>query len=177
MTTNDRNAKPVTADSVHGFINDVVKSPEALATLLAAMRKIEGQEKQADKASEMDRLCMQAFKKAGYGDVQPRVNVLTYSLWVQAGRKVKPGEKSIKVKSLRLFHINQTESISKTEQGEYLAKRDARNTADVLLKPSPVSAPAPVTAAPVAAKPATPSAAKSKGKAPLSERHSQQPSL
>lgn len=64
---------------------------------------------------------VRAFKKAGYGDVKPREDVKTYSRWLADGRKVKPGEKAIKVKNLRLFHIKQTEAISAEEKADAVA--------------------------------------------------------
>lgn len=46
-------------------------------------------------------------------DVQPRVNVLTYDKWVEAGRKVVPGQKSIVVAGRKtgLFHVTQTAAV------------------------------------------------------------------
>lgn len=72
---------------------------------------------------------VKAFEKAGFKDIQPKVNVLTYGKaakddkpatgWLGQGRKVKAGEKSIHVKApgmsgkgLPLFHISQTEEIA-----------------------------------------------------------------
>jgi hypothetical protein len=105
----------------------------------------------------MNALTVKAFRRAGYDDVQPRVNVKTYGLWAEAGRKVKEGEKSIKVKSLRLFHINQTEALSKQEPAKHLAEREARKSADNDPKFSPI--PEPV-------KPSVAHAEKAKGKMP-----------
>lgn len=83
-------------------------------------------EKAAHRA-ENDAECIKAFTKAGYKDVQPRINVKVYgkpahtavkdgvavnipaSGWIAEGRQVKKGEKSIKVGPFNLFHINQTE--------------------------------------------------------------------
>lgn len=48
-------------------------------------------------------------------EIQPRVNVLTFGMWIAAGRRVKRGEHGIKIKgrngSITVFHINQTERI------------------------------------------------------------------
>lgn len=54
---------------------------------------------------------VKTFKAAGYKDVQPRVNVMTYNKWIENGRRVKKGEKSIKCGSFPLFHIDQTDPI------------------------------------------------------------------
>lgn len=54
------------------------------------------------------------FTAAGYADVQPRVNVLTYDKWIANGRMVRKGEKSTQVGPFRLFHISQTDSLPLT---------------------------------------------------------------
>ncbi len=76
----------------------------------------------------LDAATVVAFTKAGYKDIQPRVNVLTYGKaadgdkpatgWLAQGRKVKAGEKSVHVKApgmrgkgIPLFHVSQTEEI------------------------------------------------------------------
>lgn len=51
---------------------------------------------------------------------------------------VKPGEKAIKVKSLRLFHIRQAQEISEKEKAAFLAEREARRTADKLPPVTPI---------------------------------------
>lgn len=69
---------------------------------------------EAEKAAFMannDAECVKVFTKAGYTDVQPRVNVLTYNKWIEKGRKVKKGEKSVRVNGFALFHANQTEAL------------------------------------------------------------------
>lgn len=55
-------------------------------------------------------LVVEAFTKAGYADVQPRVNVLTYDKWLEKGRRVRKGEKSIRVGNFALFHLDQTDA-------------------------------------------------------------------
>jgi hypothetical protein len=53
-----------------------------------------------------------AFKAKGYKDVQPRVNVMTYDKWIENGRRVRKGEKSVKCGSWPLFHLEQTDPIA-----------------------------------------------------------------
>lgn len=53
----------------------------------------------------------EAFKKAGYGDVTPREDVLTYGKFLEKGLRVKAGQKAVKVGTLRLFHISQCEAV------------------------------------------------------------------
>jgi hypothetical protein len=100
---------------------------------------------------DYDALCIRAFKKAGFGDVKPRADVLTYNKWIEAGFKVKPGETAIRVKQLRLFHISQCVKMTKAEAAEAKkaleAKAEAR-TADrlpqvTLIQPKPATVAAP----------------------------------
>ena len=60
----------------------------------------------------MDQLVIKLFRKAGFSDVQPRINVMTYNRWITLGFKVRAGEKSIKVKQFRLFHKSQVDAIA-----------------------------------------------------------------
>jgi hypothetical protein len=69
------------------------------------------EEQKAAYRAQNDAECVKIFTAKGYSDVQPRVNVMTYNKWIEAGRKVKKGEKSIKVGGFSLFHKNQTEEI------------------------------------------------------------------
>lgn len=68
-------------------------------------------EEKAARMAANDAECIKVFTKAGYKDVKPRVNVLTYNKWLEAGRKVKEGEKSHKVNKFSLFHIDQTDAL------------------------------------------------------------------
>ena len=79
---------------------------------------------------------LRAFKAKGYSNVILHQDVKTYSGWVTAGFKVKRGEHSTHVKSLRLFHRSQVEAVSgeelaalKARQAEIFAKHQARKTA------------------------------------------------
>lgn len=76
-------------------------------------KKGKGREKLTDAekavyAAKNDTACVEAFTKAGYADVQPRVNVLTYDKWVAQGRRVIKGQKGVVVGPFRLFHVTQT---------------------------------------------------------------------
>lgn len=77
-------------------------------------------EETAARKAANDAECIKVFTAAGFKDVQPRVNVLTYGKvkpdgtitgWLAQGRKVKAGEKAHRVGSFNLFHIDQTEAI------------------------------------------------------------------
>ena len=78
-------------------------------------------EETAARMAANDAECIKVFTAAGFKDVQPRVNVLTYGKeaqadrpatgWLSKGRRVKKGEKSHQVGPFRLFHELQTEAI------------------------------------------------------------------
>lgn len=65
-------------------------------------------------ASEAE--CIRVLTAAGYKDVQPKKNVLTHKRWKAAGRIVRKGEKAHRVGPFNLFHIDQTDPITTTEQ-------------------------------------------------------------
>ena len=82
-------------------------------------KKGKGREKltDAEKAVFMaknDAGCIETFTAAGYKDVQPRVNVMTYDKWISNGRRVKKGEKSLRVGPFNLFIVDQTEPLAPT---------------------------------------------------------------
>jgi N-terminal domain of anti-restriction factor ArdC len=106
----------------------IIKSnPEMLAKIFAAMDKTAKQDRDDSKI-------VNAFLKAGYKDVvlldtskplaakeNENVSVLTYRKWMELGRKVKPGEKSLNIRGyhLRLFHKSQTEIATTAERKAY----------------------------------------------------------
>lgn len=69
------------------------------------------EEQKAANRLKVEAETVKAFKAAGYKDVQPRVTVMTYNRWIENGRRVKKGEKSVKCGSFPLFHLDQTEPI------------------------------------------------------------------
>ncbi len=68
-------------------------------------------ELKAERMAANDAECVRVFTEAGYKDVQPRVNVLTYNKWLAVGRKVKEGEQGYSVAKFKLFHIEQTHPV------------------------------------------------------------------
>lgn len=124
----------------------VTLTQDALKALMAQVRAEALAEREAtakgDTAAQMEAATVRAFKRAGFSEVKPRENVLTYNKWIEQGRKVKEGEKCTKVKNLRLFHISQTEPLAAKEKAKLLAEREARKaakTADKLPAVSPVT--------------------------------------
>jgi N-terminal domain of anti-restriction factor ArdC len=113
--------------------NSINITPETLQKMIAAAvaealqsKKDEAiasaKEGKSERSIKNEIQTVKAFQKAGFKDVKPHETVMTYNRWLAAGRKVKKGEQSIKVKNLRLFHIDQTEVISPDEKAAELAK-------------------------------------------------------
>ena len=75
-----------------------------------------------------------AFKKAGFGQVVPRVDCMTYNRWMANGFKVKPGEKSVKVAQFRLFHKSQVEFVGVPNKADLQAEANAANASHVATK-------------------------------------------
>jgi hypothetical protein len=121
----------------------VTFTPTELQAVIAAAIKEHEAAKKGNTSDDMDKACIRAFARNGMKGVKPRVDVLTYGKWIAAGRKVKEGEKSVKVKNLRLFHVSQTEAITEKEKQDILAAKAPR-TADRLPPVSPVT---PISAA------------------------------
>lgn len=90
-----------------------------------------------DKYARIDAAIGKAFQKKGYKKIvlfdrtkllsqQPDVTVLTYNKWLELGRKVKPGETSVKYKQFRLFHKDQTEIMSpEVRKAEFARMQEA----------------------------------------------------
>lgn len=68
---------------------------------------------------------VKAFKKAGFGDVTPHVDVMTFNRWMAKGFRPMEGSKSLKVKNLRLFHKTQVRGITPEERAALQAQSDA----------------------------------------------------
>lgn len=105
---------PQLADQINAA---VAKALGSLATP-ARRRKAKGKgrvkptpEETAARMAANDAECIKVFTEAGYKEVKPRVNVLTYNKWIQEGRLVRQGEKSHRVGPFNLFHIDQTDTI------------------------------------------------------------------
>jgi hypothetical protein len=74
-------------------------------------RKPLTEEQKATNRAKTDEITVKKFTAKGYKDVQPRVNVMTYGKWNQAGRQVIKGQKATVCGSFALFHRDQTEAI------------------------------------------------------------------
>jgi hypothetical protein len=109
---------------------------------MATTQQIEALDRATNGHSKNDEFVYAMLTLAGYDDVQPRVNCLTYNAWKAAGRSVKKGEKGLGVtvwipckdkeakpdpktgearKSMRpkttyIFHIDQTQPIGTKQE-------------------------------------------------------------
>jgi len=126
-------------------IRNVTFSPEQLqaviAQAIAEHEAAKAAQAKSDTSADMEKLTVRAFARAGYKSATPRVDTRTYNLWLAEGRRVKEGEKSVRVKSLRLFHRDQTEEMTAAEKKAALADLEAKRagkSADRLPMPSPV---------------------------------------
>ena len=104
----------------------VTFTPEALQEMInqAVQIALAAKEK-TDRTADLEALTVKAFKRAGYGEVKPRQDVKTYNLWLAEGLKVKEGERSTKVRNLRLFHRDQCRPLTaeeKAQQGQSASK-------------------------------------------------------
>jgi hypothetical protein len=103
----------LTPDSLRQIINEV----------LAEREQANAQMAQSDQALKLDQQVRLTFKKRGFGIVQPRVDTKTFNLWAEEGLRPKEGEKSVKVKSLRLFHRTQCRPLTEAERATKTSDR------------------------------------------------------
>ena len=99
------------------------KGSKAMAT-----RKLSDAQK-TERNTAIENKVKAAFKKLGYGEVTPRVDVMTFNRWLEAGYKVKTGEKSIKVKQFRLFHKKQVVALTAQEKADIAANANKASAA------------------------------------------------
>lgn len=109
---------------------------EAVALALAGKKadsKAMAQAGKSERSIKNEIAVVKAFKKAGYGDVKPHVDVMTFKRWVANGLRPMEGSKSLKVKNLRLFHKSQCRTITLEEKAaaeEQMQAAIARHEAD-----------------------------------------------
>lgn len=102
---------------------------EKLEQIKNAMAKIKAGQATIAKAQsrefgQNDLLVVAAFEERGI-EATPRVDVFTYNAWLAKGRRVKKGEKGVKIftfiekkdgsktpRSVTVFHLSQTETLA-----------------------------------------------------------------
>jgi len=118
------------AQAIAAAVKAVLAQNGSKQTTQRKSKKSKGREKLTDAekaiyAAKNDADCIAIFTKAGFKDVQPRVNVLTYGKvkedgtktgWLAQGRQVKKGSKAVRVGPFALFHIDSTELIPLIDQ-------------------------------------------------------------
>lgn len=107
----------ITAQDLMKVLQQMVQKSKPATKRTKGNKKPKGrqpltEEQKAAYRTQNDLECVKVFTEKGYANVQPRVNVMTYNKWIEAGRKVKKGEKSVKVGAFSLFHKDQTEEIA-----------------------------------------------------------------
>jgi|ERR1700730_3839650 len=121
-------AKPAVTfspEQLQGYINEALAKQRA--EFLAAMAEQQAAKPangKSDVSTKNELQTIRVFKKAGFKDIQPRVNVLTFNKWLELGRRPAEGSKSLKVANLRLFHISQTRPLSSEEKAGLQAEKD-----------------------------------------------------
>jgi hypothetical protein len=138
--------KPATFDLNDPTLKAIMA--EAVATALAGQRaeflQAMADQQQATKPAAMNGksersianeiAVTKAFKKAGFGNVVPHKDVMTFNRWMAQGFRPVEGSKSLKIRNLRLFHKSQ---VRKLTADELKASKDqseaaiARHTAKV----------------------------------------------
>jgi hypothetical protein len=104
---------------------------EAVTLALAAQRAEMQAAKPAtngksEKSLKNEIAVMKAFKKAGFGDVKPHVDVKTFNKWMlDDGLRPVEGSKSIRVAHLRLFHRSQCRPVTAEEKAATQQQSDA----------------------------------------------------
>jgi hypothetical protein len=125
-------AKPVTfsPEKMAEILNEITETRKLVAEQMAEIAALKARPAKAQAANgqsvsaKNDLACLRIFKKAGFKDVKPRENVLTFNRWVEQGRRPVEGSKSLKVSGLRLFHVSQTRPLTAEERGAAKAKAD-----------------------------------------------------
>jgi len=127
------------------MVKPVTFSPEALAAIVKAVQKElaakntavphgagagahsgkGGLNAKSERSIKNEIAVVRAFKKAGFGNVKPHVDVKTFNRWMAEGMRPVEGSKSLKVKNLRLFHVSQVRVLTVEERTEAQAKSDA----------------------------------------------------
>jgi hypothetical protein len=101
---------------------------EAVALAMAGKKadgKAAAQAGKSERSLKNEIAVVKAFKKAGFGDVRPHIDVKTFNRWVAEGLRPIEGSKSLKIKNLRLFHRTQCRAITLEEKAALQAQSDA----------------------------------------------------
>jgi hypothetical protein len=138
-----------TPEQLQQYIDEALaKQAAAFKLAMADLPKAKPQAAngKSDVSAKNDLACIRVFKKAGFKDIQPRINVLTFNKWVEKGFRPVEGSKSLKVANLRLFHTSQVRQLTTEElkarqaakdQGEVATKRKGAKVVQISEGASP----------------------------------------
>jgi len=109
---------PVTFD-----VNDPVFQQIVAQAVAARLATIEAEKPaklsmagKSEKSLKNEIQTVRAFQKAGFKDIRPHINVLTFNKWIERGYRPVEGSKSLKINNLRLFHVSQCRPITADEK-------------------------------------------------------------
>jgi homoserine dehydrogenase len=76
-------------------------------------QKLTDEQKAANALVNAD-VAVKLFQEAGYENCVAHETIRTYDKWIEAGRRVMKGQKALRTpKGMALFHLAQTESLTK----------------------------------------------------------------
>src|ERR1700733_4457095 len=108
-------AKQVTfsLEALQKLVDDGVKA--ALAARKAD-NHVAAKDARSERSIKNEVATAKAFKKAGFKDIQPHKNIMTFNRWIAAGFRVMEGQKGIRVKGMNLFHRDQVRALTLEEK-------------------------------------------------------------
>jgi uncharacterized protein (DUF4415 family) len=129
-STKSRPAVTFSPEAVQAILDQVAKEREAMAASMAELAALKAQAAKpsaatngkSDVSAKNDLAVLRTFKRQGFKDIQPRVNVLTFRKWLEHGYRPKEGSKAVKVSNLRLWHVSQVRPLTKEEISEATLK-------------------------------------------------------
>lgn len=131
----------LTAEALASLLAEVASQKQEIAKLYAELTSKPAKPAANGKSAENEWKTIKAFKKAGFKDVRPRENVLTFQKWVEVGRRPIEGSHSLKINNLRLFHIDQTRPLTKADikamQEQKVAAESSRDSKVIPIGTSP----------------------------------------
>jgi hypothetical protein len=107
----------LTPEALQAVIQQAVAEAMAKAKSEAvAVMNAMGKAGKSESSLKNEIAVVKAFKKAGFGDVTPHKDVMTFNRWMAQGFRPMEGSKSLKVKNLRLFHKTQVRQLTAEER-------------------------------------------------------------
>jgi hypothetical protein len=101
----------LTPEALKNLIDEVT----ALRAAVANAAKPSAANGKTDISAKNDLACIRVFKRAGFKDLQPRINILTFPKWIEHGYRPVEKSKALKVNNLRLWHVSQVRPLTKDE--------------------------------------------------------------